>query len=209
MWPSSRRTICCPDDTHIARFPARRQSCVAGDFGRFPLLVGPSLSLLQFRRSRSPSNRQPLRFRANDMNRGGNYSLHARNGANIPASRYGLGDLERWNTRNWQTEAGINRSDTPLHSPCGIRWMRRGRSVGRRPGRKLPGKRLSLHGRSGRRCAVSRNQTNWFAAIAEAMTWLRVSSSGGIADAAGALVNAMAQRHGRGRRRSRNSLTTS
>jgi hypothetical protein len=32
---------------------------------------------------------------------------------------------------------------------------------------------------------------NWFAAIAGAMTWLRVSSSGGIADAASVSVNAM------------------
>jgi hypothetical protein len=93
MWPSSRRTIC--NDTHIARFPARSQSCAAEDFGRFTLVLVPSLSLLQFRRSHSPSNRQTLRFRATDMNRGGNHSLDARNGANIPASRYGLGDLDR------------------------------------------------------------------------------------------------------------------
>ena len=77
-----------------------------------------------------------------------------------------------------------------------------------RPGRKLSGKRLSPHGRSGRRRAASRNQRNWFAAIAGAMTWLRVSSSGGIADAASVSVNAMGRRPGRGRRRSRNSSNT-
>ena len=37
----------------------------------------------------------PLPFRANDVGNGANHSLHARNGANIPASPYGLGDLER------------------------------------------------------------------------------------------------------------------
>jgi phage terminase large subunit len=56
--------------------------------------------------------------------------------------------------------------------------------VRRRPGRKLPGKRLSLHGRAERRQAISLNQKSWFAGIAGAMTWLRVSSNGGIADAA-------------------------
>jgi hypothetical protein len=77
-----------------------------------------------------------------------------------------------------------------------------------RPGRKLSGKRLSPHGRSGRRRAASRNQGNWVAAIAGAMTWLRVSSSGGIGDAASVSVNAMGRRPGRGRRRSRNSSNT-
>jgi hypothetical protein len=38
------------------------------------------------------------------------------------------------------------------------------------------------------------------------MTWLRVSSSAGIADAASVLVNAMDQRHGSGRRNSRVNL---
>jgi hypothetical protein len=69
---------------------------------------------------------------------------------------------------------GINdRSDTPYHWPRWIRWTWRSRSARRQPGKKPPGKRLRLHGRSGRRWAVSRNQRNWFAAIAEAMTWLR------------------------------------
>ena len=104
------------------------------------------------------------------------------------------GDLERkWNTRNWRTEAGIRGSDTPQH----------------RPRRKLLGKKLSPHGRSARRWAASRNQRNWCAAIAGAMIWLRVSSSGGIADAASALANAMGPRRGRGRRRSRSSFATS
>ena len=43
---------------------------------------------------------------------------------------------------------------------------------------------------------------------AGAMTWLRVSSSGGIGDAASVSVNAMGRRPGRGRRRSRNSSNT-
>ena len=77
-----------------------------------------------------------------------------------------------------------------------------------RPGRKLSGKRLSPHGRSGRRRAASRNQGNWVAATAGAMTWLRVSSSGGIGDAASVSVNAMGRRPGRGRRRARNSSNT-
>src|SRR5208283_5592550 len=102
------------------------------------------------------------------------------------------GDSEQWKTRNWRTEAGISRSDTPQH----------------RPRRKLLGKRLSLPGRSARRRAASRNQRNWFAAIAGAMTWRRVSSSGATADAASVLANAMDQRHGRGRRPSKSSLAT-
>ncbi len=40
------------------------------------------------------------------------------------------------------------------------------------------------------------------------MTWLRVSSNGGIADAASGLVNALDQRHGSGRRNSRSNLAT-
>lgn len=83
----------------------------------------------------------------------------------------------------------IDRSDTPQQ----------------RPRRKLLEKRLSPRGRSGRRWALSRNQRNWFAAIAGATIWLRVSSSGGIVDAASVLVNATDLRHLRGRRRSRNS----
>jgi hypothetical protein len=106
-------------------------------------------------------------------------------------------------------EAGINyRSDAPRPRHCGIRWTRRVWPMRRRPRRKLLRKRLSLHGRSGRRWVASRNQKNWFAAIAGAMTWLRVLSSGGIADAASVLVNTTDQRHGRGRRRSRNSFAT-
>jgi len=46
------------------------------------------------------------------------------------------------------------------------------------------------------------------AAIAGAMTWLRVSSGGEIGDAASVSVNAMGRRPGRGRRRSRNSSNT-
>ncbi len=95
------------------------------------------------------------------------------------------------------------RSDAPHHRPSRIRRTRRGRPV-----RRLPRERPSRHGRSVRRWTASRNLTNWGAAIAGAMTWLRVSSSGGIADAASVSVNAMARRHGRGRRRSRNSLAT-
>ena len=45
-------------------------------------------------------------------------------------------------------------------------------------------------------------------AIAGAMIWPRVSSSGGIGDAASVSVNAMGRRPGRGRRRSRNSSNT-
>jgi hypothetical protein len=124
-----------------------------------------------------------------------NHSLHARTRANIPTSPYGSRRFKReWNTRNRRTEAGMNYRSDILHL---------------RPGRKLSGKRLSPHGRSGRRRAASRNQGNWVAAIAGAMTWLRVSSSGGIGDAVSVSVNAMGRRPGRGRRRSRNSSNTS
>ena len=122
---------------------------------------------------------------------GGNHSLHAPTRANIPTSPYGSRRFKReWNTRNRRTEAGMNYRSDILHL---------------RPGRKLSGERLSPHGRSGRRRAANRNQGNWVAAIAGAMTWLRVSSSGGIGDAASVSVNAMGRRPGRGRRRSRNS----
>ena len=77
-----------------------------------------------------------------------------------------------------------------------------------RSGRKLPRERPSRHTRSRRRWVVSRNQISWFAAIAGAMTWLRVSSSGGIADAASVSANAMGQRRERGRRRSASRLAT-
>src|ERR1039458_5165039 len=141
------------------------------------------------------ANCRLLPFCANDAGKiGGNHSLHAPTRANIPTSPYGSRRFSaKWNTRNWRRGTGINcRSDTP-HL---------------RPGKKLTGKGLSPHGRSGRRWGASRNQRNSFAATAGAMTWLRVSSNGGIADAASVLVNAMDQRHGSGRRNSRSNLAT-
>jgi hypothetical protein len=103
------------------------------------------------------------------------------------------GDLEGMERAKQANESGRNYRSDILHL---------------RPGRKLSGKRLSPHGRSGRRQAASRNQGSWVAAIAGAMTWLRVSSSGGIGDAASVSVNAMGRRPGRARRRSRNSSNT-
>ena len=81
----------------------------------------------------------------------------------------------------------------------------------RSPGKKAVRKKAarekpSPYRRFGRRGAISRNQASWFAAIAGAMIWLRVSSSGGIADAASVSVSVMARRHRRGRRRSMSSL---
>jgi len=113
--------------------------------------------------------------------------------ANIPTSPYAQGDLERkWNTRNWRTEASISRSDTHQHRPRG----------------KLLGKKLSPQGRCGRSCAANRSQRNWFAATAGAMIWLRVLSSGEIADAGSASVSATVRRHQRRRQRPRSSSTT-
>jgi hypothetical protein len=106
--------------------------------------------------------------------------------------------------------AGITASTTLANSAStlspAIRWTRRGRPVRRRSSRRLPREKPSPHCRAGRRRAISRNQTSWFAAIAGAMTWLRVSSSGGIADAASVSVNVTGRRHGRGWRKSRSSL---
>ena len=157
---------------------------------------GQSHTLLWFACEASQGVHGPIRLpiatsRANDSGKiAGNHSLHAPTRANIPTSPYGSRRFRaKWNPRNWQREASISLSDTPQH----------------RPRRELPGKRLSPHGRSGRRRAASRNRRNWSAAIAGAMIWLRVSSSGGIADAASVSANAMDRRHGRGRRRSRNS----
>src|SRR5208282_3663268 len=90
----------------------------------------------------------------------------------------------KWKPRNWLREASVSLSDTPQHLPR----------------RVLPEKRLSLHGRSGRRTEAGRNPRNWSAATAGAMTWLRVSPGGAIADAASVLVSATDQRRGRGRR---------
>jgi|GEM_PF-4160848 len=101
-----------------------------------------------------------------------------------------------------------HRSDAPHLWRSGNRRTRQGRAVRLRSGRRLPRERSSLRGRAGRRSAASRNQTNWFAAIAGAVTWPRASSSGGIADAATVSVNAMGRRHRRGRRRSKSSSAT-
>jgi hypothetical protein len=66
---------------------------------------------------------------------------------------------------------------------------------------ELSGIRPSPHGRSGRRREASRSWRNCSAAIAGAMIWLPVSSSGGIGDAASVSANAMDRRPGLGRRR--------
>jgi hypothetical protein len=124
----------------------------------------------------------------------GNHSLHTPTRANIPTSPYGSRRFRaKWNTRNWLAEAGISRSDT----------------LQNRPGRGLLRRKLSPHGRSGRRRVASRNQKNWFAATAGAMTWRRVSSNGGIVDAASVSANAMDQPQWRRRRRSRSRATSS
>ncbi len=143
---------------------------------------------------RLPASGRPRLFCVNDIEKiGGNHSLHAATRANIPTSPYGSRRLRaKWNTRNRRTKAVISQSNTPQL----------------RSGRKLTGKRPSPHGRSGRRWAASRSLTNWFAATARAMIWLRVSSSGGIADVASVLVNAMGLRQRRRRLRSRSSFTT-
>ena len=155
------------------------------------------------------ANSRPLPFRANDVGNGGNHSLHARNRANIPASPYGLGDLERMEHAKLANGSGHKLPIGHSPSPALRDQMDAARSAGKKAARKKAAPRKAKpHGRFGRRWAVSRNQTNWFAAIAGATTWLRVSSSGGIADAASVSVNAMDQRHGRGRRRSRSSLAT-
>jgi hypothetical protein len=85
-------------------------------------------------------------------------------------------------------------SDAPDSWPSRIRWTRRSQPVRRRCGRRPPRERPSLHDRSEKRWAVSRNPTSWFAAIAGARTWLLASSSGAIVDAASVSVNAMGRR---------------
>jgi hypothetical protein len=187
MWSSFRRPIRRPT-THTlldSRHGASRAA--EGDFGQCQLLPGLVFSAaIPIRLPIATSER--MTFGKLRVNR----SLHAPTRANIPTSPYGSRrSRAKWHTRNWQTEVGPSPSDT-------LQYLRR---------RALLGKRLNLHGRSGRRRALSRNQRSWFAAIAGAMTCRRVSPSGAIADAASALVNAMGRRHGRGRRRSRNSST--
>src|ERR1700730_13994335 len=201
----------------IPNLPARVSATHEANFSSYSGWV----YFLRFRLSRPPSNRPHHAARRTSrvpgsslsarmtLGNGRNHSLHARNGANIPASPYGLGDLERMEHAKLANGRGhelpIGRSPP---RPSRIRWTRRGRPVRRRSGRRPPPERPSLHNRSGKRWLVSRNQTSWFAAIAGATTWLRVSSSGGIADAATVSVNAIGRRHGRGRRRSRSSLAT-
>jgi hypothetical protein len=122
MWSSSRRAICCPNDTHIARFPARSQSCTARDsrnFGSYQDLVySAAISRVSFafqspafpfppctQRSKHPS--EPLRLRR----------------------------IQReWNIRNWQTEQGINLENSP--SPARRDGMDAERSVGGKMGHK-------------------------------------------------------------------------
>ena len=205
MCSSLSRAICCPNDTHIARFATYSQSCAARGFGQFTLSLDlvfcAAISRVSFAFQSPRADRRfgPIAgfslFCANGVGKtGGNHSLHAPTRANIPTSPYGSRRFKReWNTRNRRTEVRTNYRSDILHL---------------RPGRKLSGKRLSPHGRSGRRRAATRNQGNWVAAIAGAMTWLRVSSSGGIGDAASVSVNAMGRRPGGGRRRSRNSSNT-
>ena len=189
---------------------ARRE--ISGNFRSYQGLVysaaifGVSFAF-QSPRSRRPSIRanshSSLSARMMSGN-GGNQSLHARNGANIPASCYGLGDLERMGHPNLANGNGHEPIRTlPITFPAGSsdecgavgRWEHG-------PEENCPEKAKSAT------AAVIRNRTGWFAAIAGAMTWLRVSSSCEIADAESVLANAMDQRHGQGRRRSRNSLTT-
>jgi hypothetical protein len=86
-------------------------------------------------RSRRPSigvNSRLSSFCANDREWGGNHSLHERNGANIPASPYGLGDLARMEHGKLANGSGdelpIGRSPSPAEQD----QMNAARSAGKK-----------------------------------------------------------------------------
>src|SRR5277367_3412241 len=179
------------------REPKEMQRSYASCAARPPARAVTHIALVRLRsqstrsRSHSPSNRHVRMYSSGKIAR--DHSLHAPTRANIPTSPYGSRRFKaKWKPRNWLRETSVSLSDTPQH------LLRR----------VLLGKRLNPHGRSGRRRAASRKQINWFAATAGAMTWLRVSLSGAIADAASASANAIGRRRGPVRRRSRNRYAT-
>ena len=105
----------------------------------------------------------------------------------------------KWNSRNWQTEPGKHhRRDARSREV-------RSTPLGQRPKRRLAraARRRALGGQGTR--ATNQSPTNWSAAIAAALIWLRVLSSGAIAGAASASVSATGRPLGGASRRSGNS----
>jgi hypothetical protein len=78
----------------------------------------------------------PLPFRANDVGKWGNHSLHARNRANIPASPYGLGDLERMEHAKLANGSGHKLPIGHSPSPAERDQMDAARSAGKKAVRK-------------------------------------------------------------------------
>ena len=201
MCSSLRRAICCPNDTHTLLDSRHTAPVLRGArLGQFTLsldLVFSAADFAGFIRLPIASSRpsfpghgpaSPFSARMALEKLGKHHSLHAPTRANIPTSPYGSRRF-RVGMEHAKQANGSGQELSIGHSSI----------FG--PQESCPKKGLSPHGRSGRKRAASRNQGNWVAAIAGAMTWLRVSSSGGIGDAASVSVNAMGRRPGRGRRR--------
>jgi hypothetical protein len=80
MCSSLKRAICCPNDTHIARFATHSQSCAARDLGNLPLIrprflcchFGGFISLpIASSRPSIRANSRRLPFCANDVGKTG------------------------------------------------------------------------------------------------------------------------------------------
>jgi hypothetical protein len=198
---SLRCAICCPNDTHIARFATHSQSCAARDLGNLrlslDLVFSDAISRISFA---FQSPRADRRFGAL-----AGFCLSAR------MAFKKLRKITRFTRQPEQTSrrAATAQGDLEMEQVKLANASGHELSIGHSPSsarKKAVRKKAEPQSRSASRRA-SRNQGNWVAAIAGAMTWLRVSSSGGIGDAVSVSVNAMG-RPGRGRRRSRNSSNT-
>jgi hypothetical protein len=75
------------------------------------------------------------------------------------------------------------------------------RSPGKKAGRRLPREKPSLHRPLRKQTGNKSKSSKLLCRYRGAMTWLRVSSSGGLADAESVSLNVMGRRHGRGWRK--------
>jgi hypothetical protein len=129
----------------------------------FSAAISPVPFAFQSPRSCRPSiraNTRLLPFRANGLGDGGNHSLHARNGANIPASPYGLGDSERMEHAKL---ANGSRHELPIGrspSPAGQDQMDAARSAGKKAVGKKAAPRKAKPARPLRKETGSKSKSN-------------------------------------------------
>jgi hypothetical protein len=135
-----------------------------------------------------------------------NCSLHARDRANIPTSPYGLGGLKR---TEHATLANGSEHKLPIGrspSPAEQEQMEAARAAGVEAARKAVAKKAKPTGPLGKQMGGKSKSDKLGCRYCRSDDLPRVSSRGGIADAASVLINAMVWRHERGRRSSRTSL---